>query len=76
MTTYTIATDPDYWGCGYIPETARTAAEQLRQELEACFPTVEFRLVSERQSWSNRANGDEELIEEIKHAEEQLLLEL
>lgn len=73
MTTYTVPYDPDYWGCGYSEEESLEAAYWLIDLLRERFPAVEFRLVPERQSWSNQASGDEGLIEAIRIVEERFL---
>lgn len=76
QTIYTIPYDPEYWGSDVTPEQALRSARWLRHELKQEFPEVEFRLVPKRQSWSNRASGDKDLIEEVKHREESLLTEV
>lgn len=72
-TVYTIPTSSEYWGADVTPEEALEEARRLRDRLQDDYPQVEFRLVEERQSYNNRASGDEALIEEIKWSEELFL---
>lgn len=75
-TVYTIPYGTEYWGSTLTEDDALRCAKILREQLANEFPEVEFRLVPERQSWNQRATGDEALIDQIQRREEDLAMEI